>query len=365
MPVSPERVGDASRRPLLVTSDLELLDAVLRLAALAGADLDVCPDAGSARVRWTTAPIVVVGADVVVDCIRLRLPRRPDVVLIGGDLDDAGVWQQAVAVGAEHVLFLPEAEPWVVEVFADAAEGAAPEGPLVAVVGGRGGAGATTLACALAVTATRAGRTTLLVDGDPLGGGIDLVFGGEGTRGLRWQDLGATRGRIPAAALASALPRMADLSVLSWGRGETHALAPEAVRAVLGAGRRASDLVVVDLPRVLDEAARLVLGQATTTLLVVPAEVRAAAAAGRVAATVSLFARDVQLVVRGPSPTGLTGDAMARALALPLAGEMRLEPHLSCALDRGEAPPRRPRGPLGSFCTAFLDELLPADRSAA
>ena len=353
-------------RPLVVTGDPEVLEDLLRLGATAGAELDVAADAGSARRCWATASFVVVAADVMAACLEARLPRRDGVVLLGRDLDDGRVWQQAVELGAEHVLFLPEAEPWLVDRLADAVESTGPAGALVAVVGGRGGAGATTLACALAVTATRCGRPTLLVDGDPLGGGIDLVFGGEHSGGVRWPDLGATRGRVPAAALDGALPRMQGLSVLSWGRGAAGGVPIEAVSAVLSAGRRANELVVVDLPRALDECGRTVLAGATTVLLVVPNEVRAAAAASRVAAGVALLCQDLRVVTRGPAPTGLTGDRVAEALGLPLAADLRAEPGLDAALERGEPPGRRPRGPLASLCLRLVHELLPPvqDRAA-
>lgn len=349
----------APRRPLVVTADADLLDDLLRLAATAGVELDVAPDVTGARRCWSSAPLVLVGPDTAGGCARSQLPRRSDVVLIGADLDDAGIWHTAVEIGAEHVVFLPDAEAWLVDAFADAAEGAGAEGALVAVVGGRGGAGATTLSCALAVTAARAGARCLLVDVDPLGGGIDLVFGAEDERGLRWPDLSGTSGRLPATALSTALPRMQDLSVLSFGRGSTDPVPAEAVQAVLGSARRSHHLIVADLPRTPDEAARAVLQAATVVLLVVPAEVRAAAAAARVAAAVSALAQDVRLVVRGPAPAGLSGDEVARALGLPLAGEVRAEPGLELALERGEVPGRSGRSPLFTLCGQLLADLVP------
>jgi secretion/DNA translocation related CpaE-like protein len=345
-------------RPLLVTADPDALDDLLRLAATAGIEVDVAPDLGAARRCWSTAPLVVVGPDLLERAARSGLPRRAKLIALGRDLDDAGIWQQAVEMGAEHVVFLPDAETWLVDALADAVEGGGKDGLLVAVLGGRGGAGATTLAAALAVTAVRRDLRTLLVDGDPHGGGIDLVFGGELTEGLRWPELGATRGRLPAAALAEALPTMADLSVLSWDRGEPAHLPVEAVQAVLSAARRTCDLVVVDLPRSLDEASREVLSAATTTLLVVPAEVRATAAAARIAAGAGLLCRDLRLVVRGPAPSGLQAAEMARALGLPLAGDLRAEPGLDLALERGEPPGRRHRSPLVGGCDVLLDDLL-------
>ncbi len=354
-----------TERPLIVTADADVLDDLLRLAATAGVELEVAPDATGAQRAWASAPLVVVGPDAAARCARARLPRRAGVVLLGGDLDDAWVWQLAVEVGAEHVLVLPDAEPWLVGALADAAEGPGSDGSVVAVLGGRGGAGATTLACALAVSAERLGHRTLLVDGDPLGGGIDLVFGGELQAGLRWPELGATRGRVPAAALAHALPRLHDLAVLSWGREATPAVPAAAVRSVLAAGRRTYDLVVVDLPRALDDGAREVLSLACLTLMVVPAEVRAAAAAARVAAPAALLCSELKVIVRTPGPGGLGAREVASALRLPLAAELRPEPGLGAALERGEPPGRRARSPLGVCCDGLLAALLPVSNGRA
>jgi secretion/DNA translocation related CpaE-like protein len=352
-------------RSLVVTADPDVLDDLLRLAATAGTELEVAADGGSARRTWSAAPFVVVAADAVDSCARRRLPRRSEVVLLGRDLDDAGIWQRAVEVGAEHVVFLPDAERWLTERFADAAESTGHDGTLVAVLGGRGGAGATTFACALAVTASRTGRSALLVDGDPLGGGIDLVFGGEHDLGLRWPGLLSTRGRVPAAALAGALPRMQGLSVLSWDRGTPDPVPLEALEAVLSAGRRSHELVVVDLPRSLDEAGRAVLAAATLAVLVVPTEVRAAAAASRVAAAVGSLCADLRVVTRRPSPSGLGGGQVAEALGLPLLAELRPEPGLELALEHGQAPAQRGRGPLSVACARLVDELLPLSAGRA
>jgi secretion/DNA translocation related CpaE-like protein len=352
------------QRPLVITSDPLVLDDVVRIALTAGTEVDVATDAGAGRRSWSAAASVVVGRDAAESCARARLPRRPGVVLLGDDLDEAGIWQLAVEVGAEHVLFLPDGEQWLVEMLAESVEPVRLSGELVAVIGGRGGAGATTLASALAVTSARLGRRTLLVDSDPLGGGIDLVFGGECDAGIRWPDLEATRGRVPGSALTAALPRMNELSVLSWDRGDVLRVPPEAMETVLEAGRRSCELVVADLPRSLDEASRIVLTLSSLVLLVVPAEVRAAAAAARIATQLAPLCTDLRLVVRGPSPSGLGADEIARALGLPLVASLRAEPNLELALERGEPPARRSRGPLATLCESLLDELVPDERAA-
>ena len=345
-------------RPLLVTADTDALDDLLRVAALAGVEVDVAHDVAEARRRWDAAPLVVLGDDLLDPLAATRPGRRDGVVVLGRDLDDAGVWQRAVDVGAERVVFLPDAERWLADALADAAEGHAGQGALIAVVGGRGGAGATTLACGLAHMASRRGIGTLLVDADPLGGGIDVVFRAEDEPGLRWPDLATSRGRVPAAALARALPRLADLALLSWDRGDVTQVPVEAARAVLAAARRGHELVVVDVPRHLDDVSREVLVAATTTLVVVPAEIRAATSAARVASRVGQLCRDVRLVVRGPAPAGLTAAEVQAALGLPLAGEVRAEPHLARTLEDGDPPGSRRGSPLGALCQALLDDLL-------
>jgi secretion/DNA translocation related CpaE-like protein len=354
-------------RPLLVTDDAELLDEVLRLAGQVGADIEVAPDPAAARDRYGTAPLVLVGVELADACARARLPRRPGVVLVAlrsGPSGSDPPWALAERVAAEHVAVLPAAAPWLSDRFAMSARTLAP-GRVITVVGGRGGAGASVLATALAVTATLAGRRTLLVDADRLGGGLDLVLGWEGIEGIRWPGLAHTDGPVSPAALVEALPRHGELAVLSCDRDDESTLSTAAMGAAIDAGRRGSDLVVVDLPRRFDEAAVNVLGEADHTLLVVPAELRACAAAARVAATVLLHTDTVSVVVRGPAPGKLKPREIAHALGLPLAGSVRSEPAVARGLERGEAPAGTGSGALAELCRGLLVDFGVTERAVA
>lgn len=353
---SPDRSGSVGR-PLVVTADPDLLDDVLRLAAAAGVEVEVVADSTAARRAWRAATLALVGDDAATAVASARLPRRADVILVGRDLDDVGIWQRAVGAGAEHVALLPDAEPWLVQRLADARECGRRRGLVVSVVGGRGGAGATTLAAALAVTGMRARRQTILIDADPLGGGVDLMFGGENAAGLRWPDVASARGLIASQSLREALPSVGELAVLSWDRGDYVELSPEAMTSVIDAAARSCELVVIDAPRRLDEAADVAVSASDLTLLMVPAEVRAAAAAARVGERLARVAADVRLVVRGPAPGGLEPADIAAALGLPLVGTLKPEPDLALALERGEAPAGRGVGPLAQLCTRLLDDL--------
>ncbi|MBB5939505.1 septum site-determining protein Ssd [Streptomyces zagrosensis] len=351
------------RRPLIVTEDEELLDDLLRLCAAAGSAPEVAHGTLVGSSGWDDAPLVLVGDDC---AARLTdAVRRQGVLLISRDLDDPGIWRRGIELGAEHVLFLPDAETWLVDRVADVTEGVGDQATTVGVVGGRGGAGASTLACALAVAAARAGHRTMLIDGDPLGGGLDVLLGGEGAAGLRWPAFAESCGRVAAGALEESLPKLHSLRVLSWDRGSAVAIPPTAVRSVLAAARRRGGAVVVDLPRRVDEAAAEVLAQLDVGLLVVPAELRSVAAAHRVASRVRMVLRDLRVVVRGPTGGGLDDEEIAKLLGLPLAGELPPEPRLLAALDEGEPPGAAERGPLARFCADFWARALPSEGGVA
>ena len=528
--------------PLAVTSDPALAEALLRVAAEAGVRIEIVPGPSAARHRWSAAPLVLVGVDQTGEVARAGLPRRPEVALIGRDLDDASVWQRGSAVGAAHVLILPDCERWLTGLLAEADSPREEPGAVVAMLSGRGGAGGSTLAAALALAGVRRGLRSTLVDLDPAGGGIDLLFGLETEPGPRWSELAQWRdGRLSGRSLRDALPTYAAhsrhgltgglgfgaegadrLPVLAWPRarpGEDDgpgwlgarpgtaedpwydsgtpvdtgkadpwlrpdssvaggdiggasanplyddgspdideelwsaggspmpqetagvrrigrrlnadgssaeslsranviipensdseaswevgsssaqdradsmaratarpqrglpiltwphtrtdiplpAVAAEPVRAVLTALAQAGDLVVVDLPRSLDEAATEALALANVTLMVVPAEVRASAAASQLAAAVRLVSPDLRVVVRLPAPGGLEPLDITDVMGgLPLAGVIGAERRLSVAAEHGEPPGSSARGSISAFCRGFLDDLFglaPARRS--
>ena len=355
MPV-PTPVRPGPRLPLVVTADTELLDDLLRLAAAGGTEVDVAPDPAAARLRYAGAPLVVIGTDQAAACLRARLPRRARLVVVGQEPIVDTAWEVAELLGAEFVVALPTAEPWLVDRFAERPR-SGPPGQVLAVIGGRGGAGASILAGGLAVTAVGAGLRTLLVDADPWGGGLDLVLGWEQVDGLRWPALLGAGGRIDPPALLQALPKRGDLVLLSFARDDLLPVPGEAMTATLDAARRGRDVVIADLPRHLDDAATLALQAADQTLLVVPAELRATAAAARVAAMVALHCENVSVVVRGPAPGRLRPREVAKVLGLPLAGSLRPEPAMCQALERGQAPTASGAGPLAELCKRIITDL--------
>jgi hypothetical protein len=160
-------------------------------------------------------------------------------------------------------------------------------GPVLGVVGGSGGVGASTFAAVLAATA---GRSTL-VDIDTTGGGIEVLLGVEDAAGARWSGLRLGGGRLEPALLRDGLPRWGPVSVLA---ADTEPAAG-AVRQVLDAAAELGP-VVVDLGRAAVGPRQVAVSRCALVLLVAAAEVRGLSAARAVAAGLSDV--PVGLVVR-------------------------------------------------------------------
>ncbi|MFC6088111.1 septum site-determining protein Ssd [Saccharothrix lopnurensis] len=347
------------KRPVALVADAVLVDEVLHAAAVVGCELERVADAGELRGRWAGAPAVVLDEGAVVACAAAELPRRPGVLVVSTGPPGSATWRCALALGAEQVFELPGGLAGLGAALADAVEGSAGGGRVLAVVGARGGAGASVLAVAVGQAVLAAGGRALLVDCDPLGGGLDLLLGAERQEGLRWSTLQLKEGRVPAAALHSALPGRergkGRLSVLSCGRSGPGPV-PEAVVAVVEAGRRAGGTVVCDVPRQLTGAACAALDRADLVVLVVPADVKACMAAKGLVEQVAARGVRMRAVVRGPAPGGLSTAEVADAVELPLLTTMRSEPGLAAALDNGRVP-RTGRGPLAKAAREVLAVL--------
>jgi secretion/DNA translocation related CpaE-like protein len=238
------------------------------------------------------------------------------------------------------------------ELLTDLGETQPGAGLLVGVVGGSGGAGATTFACALAQTGARTGRA-VVIDTDPLGPGIDRVLGLEDRDGVRWDGLCETTGRLSARSLREALPRREGLGALTWHAGATGSLQAFAVREVLSAAVRGHDLVVVDLPRAPDPLVDEIMARCDRLLVVVVPTVAGVASAARLCAR-HPDSSSVRLVLRG---SGIEPASIQRATRVPVLARMTDQRNLAESIDLGLGPVRSRRGPLGRAVADVLEQL--------
>ena len=320
---------------LVATRDPLLLDELSRLVAAAGATLVV-----AAR---GAAPAVGVGDPGAGRCRPRRRggrdgpPRRAHVYVVASGA--AAETRVPAGTGARRRPGRRTARgspPGCPGCWPTSARSASRPGRLVGVIGGSGGAGATTFACALGQVAARDGPS-VVVDTDPFGPGVDRVLGLDGAPGVHWDDLGLTSGRLGARAFREALPHRDGLGVLTWSAGSTAALSPTTVREALSAAARGHDVVVVDLPRGADLARR---GDGAALR---PRGARRPATVSSVAATARLVGRlpahgRVGLVTRG---SGIDPDELAAVTGAPLLAAMTGQRGLTESVDLGLGPVRR------------------------
>ena len=352
-----------NERPLALIHSEPLLDTLLQLAAAAGCELMCAPDAMATRRReWQAAPLVLLDEHTARECAEAGLPRRPGVIVLATGDPPEPLWQQAVEIGAEQVISLPAKETWLINALADATDRPAPTaGRVLAVLGGRGGAGASVLSAALALTATKRGSPALLIDCDPLAAGLDQLLGAEGEPGLRWPDLHVGGGRVTASALRAALPGRAaggpGFAVLSCDR-TGNGPDQEALAAVIDAGRRAGDTVICDLPRQVSPVTDVATDRADLAVLVVPAEIRASTGGRLIASRLRERGTRVGVVVRGPAPSRLRAQEIAEAVNAPLLAALRSDVRLPANVDRGIFATRLSRN-LRTTADTVLDAITP------
>lgn len=341
----------------MVTADLELLDQVLAVAAAAGVEPQVVPNAGSVRPVWTSAAAVIIGVDQAAHLANMVLPRRADVFVVGEEAgrDQVCAWSLPLAAA---VVLLPSGANRLATALADATGLGVGSGRTVAVVGGSGGVGASSCAAALAFLAAQLGMRSILVDADPVGGGLDLLVGAERVAGWRWSRLSSARGHL--GDLAGHLPQVDGVDVLSMGRGVRESdLGPDAeqMTSVLLSATRSHQLVVVDVPRELTSAGREALRRADVVLLVVAAQLRGIAAAQQMMAQLDEACTGLGALVRLTRPRGLPAEAVADGLGLELVGTLPEDSAVAVAAAHGEPPGRSARSAFTRSCRSVLDHV--------
>ncbi|MDQ7991364.1 MAG: P-loop NTPase [Propionicimonas sp.] len=322
-------------------------DAVLAAAAAQELTARAVTNLEELAAGWRDAGAVFIADDLAERVVGRALPHRPDVFLVGADERALTAW--SAPLGA-RVIGLPAGAAWLgVVLGGDSAPGLA---PVVAVVGGAGGVGASTLAGTLACLAATGNGRAALVDADLVGGGIDLLLGAEQTGGWRWPRLTGAQGHV--GDLRPYLPVVDGVSLVSMARGPAIDLARDPMAAILGSLRRGHDLVVVDPGRSLTAAARESLRLATRILVVVQGGIRAVAAAREVVRAHQL--ESAELVLRRASP-GITAAMVADAVGLPVVAELPDDRRLPAAAERG-LPPLRAGRRYQRACRGLLARVM-------
>ncbi|WP_417697632.1 AAA family ATPase [Pseudomonas sp.] len=200
--------------------------------------------------------------------------ERPPMLVCGLMGEQEGM-RLAMQAGARDVLPEPFAETELVaalnRLVAEVRVGHGAEGKLVAVIGAKGGSGATLVACNLAQQLSAQAGTTLLLD-------MDLQFGSV----THYLDVAQSHSHLQVLQQVEDLDSIAlrgfcshfspTLHVLGGRSGELclpQDAQPEQLDALLHLARASYDWVVVDLPRQIDHLTGSVLEQVDRVYVVV------------------------------------------------------------------------------------------------
>jgi secretion/DNA translocation related CpaE-like protein len=355
---------------LLVTADSRIINHVKAVVDPLGIAVQVVSSPLIARNIWEGAECVLVGSDMAGECIENLVPHRSHLVVVhvkdqlelgeeSKSITERDIWRHAVALGAENVLELPTSNFWL----ADSLSGLITTEPdraisgnnVIGVIGGSGGAGASTFAANLAAIAVTQGMSSIIIDLDPLGGGIDLILGAEEIPGPRWLDIDPGAGRIAGDTLREALPRVNGVSFLSQSRAASGELAIDVVAEVIDAARRAFDLVVLDLPRETSECNELLVGQSFLTCVITRNHVRSIAASIALSKWVRKLGKQARFILISDSK-GLGLPDICGALGDPDLTEIAFMPAMTTRADEGD-PPGTNSG-YRDVCQVLLGEVL-------
>lgn len=199
-------------------------------------------------------------------------------VVAVGSVNDVELYRKLIELGVTDYLVKPVTAQSIAAALrratqrATAAAGAAspPKRNVIAVIGSRGGVGATSLAIAIAWgLAHRHGLRTVLLDLDLQLGSVAMGLDLEPSRGLR--EILATPDRIDTLLIASAVTQESDkLRILSAEESLESELVLDGkgLKPLLDELGQDADAIVIDLPRRLDSLARAALAEADHVCIV-------------------------------------------------------------------------------------------------
>jgi pilus assembly protein CpaE len=197
-------------------------------------------------------------------------------VIALGVANDVTLYRELMRIGVSDYLVKPVTAEALTEALHRAerrqAAEPAPSKParIVALVGARGGVGATSLALSVAWEAAHARQQrTVLIDLDLQFGAAALALDLEPGRGLR--EILANPERIDSLLLGSAMAHQSEkLRILGAEESleDDVEVAPRALQALFSALSDEADLIVVDVPRRADRLSREALARADAVVVV-------------------------------------------------------------------------------------------------
>ncbi|NBC33824.1 MAG: hypothetical protein GVY13_14215 [Alphaproteobacteria bacterium] len=311
---SAKAAGRGPSEPILAFAcDEDTLDAIARVVPGGRRGVEVREggtNAAISAVQQGAQPELLIvdisdSTKAVADVSTLSSFCGPDTTLLAiGVENDVGVYRSLIGAGATDYLVKPVTSQDLRRTIlaatrVDAQEEQRQAGRLSALIGVRGGVGASSLAVSTAwILAHEYRKQVALVDLDLYFGTIPLALDIEPGNGLRSALENADR--IDSLFVASALVNVSDTLFVLGGEeplDENFEVRPEALDLLMAELRRIFDVVIVDLPRHMIPASAMSLSTMNAITLVSDLSLSGLRDATRIKTSLSKIAPDAEVMV--------------------------------------------------------------------
>lgn len=309
---------------LVLTQDAQLISEIEKICAVTQAKVSFKNSVIEDEVNSASTVLIDERLDLNVS--------HPNVVVVTTGEPGPVIWQKAVSTGAKYVAFLPDARPWLLANLTPQTNKTA---HTIGVLGSSGGLGASLLTSLIAINFAQANQKVLLTELSTASGGLDVLWGIEDVKGMRWSHLSNDLSQFLVQDVMRSIPNVDGVSILSSDL--TGISNEKSAIALLRALMSEVDVQLVDLPNPQSVCFQDLVGICDELVLLVGSSIKSISAANQIVNQFQQFTK-AKLIVRNLPGTNLTDLNIARTLGLPLIGQIPNEIKLVEHLEQGLSP---------------------------
>ena len=310
---------------LLITNDDRVISEFKTIAAVTQTHLVVASEPTKSEIDLAYRVFVSQ------ECSEIEFVHN-DVILVVAGTTNTQTWSSAMRLSAKHVATIPDSRDWLIEHLSEPVK---TKGLSVGVVPASGGAGASLTACGLAFHARQIFHNVALVDLDQSSASLDIAFGLENQKGMRWHDFSELSGSINGNDVYRSLPSRESVGLLTNGP-MTFAETSIQRNLILDKLKEVCELVVIDFPRASNKEFSLdAIADCDVILVATTATVRGCASAKLCIAGLAGYAKRIELVVRSIPGSSLDPMQIAELLNTPLAAIINTDVRIVEQIEQG------------------------------
>ena len=313
---------------LVITQNTQLVNEVEKICAVTQATVNFKPAATEAD--------SISAHTVLMDAELDSIINHPNVVIVTTGEPGQIIWQKAVATGAKYVAFLPDARPWLLENLTPKSN---KQAHTIGVLGASGGLGASLLASFIAIHFAQSNQKVLLTELNPVSGGLDVLWGIESEKGMRWSHLSNELSQFLVQDVMRSIPAINGVSILSTDLAgiSNEKSATDLIRAL----KTEVNIQIIDLPSPQATSFGELVNMCDELLIIVGSSIKSISAANQLVNQLPQFGK-AKLIVRNLSGTNITDLNIAKTLNLQLIGQIPTELKLVEHLEQGLSPTKIP-----------------------